>query len=508
MNDPLQALAGPAHATPYPSNPDRNHGATLHRMLSIPSWVIVLVVAVHLLGFVTSLVALLQTRTAQGTLAWLIALNALPWIALPAWWLFGRRRFAGYVSARRGEDRELSAVAANAAERARAFHTTVKAGRGDLHALEKLAKMPILGRNAVDLLVDGEETYENMFQGMERARKTLLVLFYTVRDDEVGRRMQEILVRKAREGVTVRFLFDGAGSYHLPESWMNTLEEVGARTAGFRLTRGVRLRSQLNFRNHRKVVVVDGREGWVGGLNIGEEYLGRDADIGAWRDTHLHLVGPAALGLQLVFVEDWHWATTEVLELDWTPTEAPDGADVAAVMVASGPADPVETASLLIQHVIHAAEQRIWMATPYLVPDEGVAAALVLARLRGVDVRLLVPERSDIFLAHLAAFSYFEPLLDAEVRIFRYNAGFMHSKTFVIDDAVVGVGTLNLDNRSLRLNFEITAVLVDESAAARMETIFEADFTRSTEFTTDDLERLPLSTRLGSRAARLLAPVL
>lgn len=476
--------------------------------MSLPTWAVALVVVVHLLGFVTSLVALLYTRTAQGTLAWLISLNALPWLALPAWWLFGRRRFEGYVSARRGEDRELSAVAAEAAERARAFHATVHAGPGELQALEKLARMPILGSNAVDILVDGEETFESLFRGMERARKTLLVLFYTVRDDEVGRRMQEILIRKAREGVMVRFLFDGAGSYHLPEAWMKTLEEAGVRTAGFRLTRGVRLRSQLNFRNHRKVVVVDGAEGWVGGLNIGEEYLGRDPDIGAWRDTHLHVVGPAALGLQLVFVEDWHWATAEVLALDWTPAAAPAGGEVAAVMVPSGPADPVETASLLIQHVIHTAERRLWMATPYLVPDEGVVAALVLARLRGVDVRLLVPKRPDILLVHLAAFSHFGPLLDAEVRIFRYNAGFMHSKTFVMDEAVVGIGTLNLDNRSLRLNFEITAVVVDESAATRMEEIFEADFARSTELTTDDMERLPLSTRLGSRAAQLLAPVL
>jgi cardiolipin synthase A/B len=476
-------------------------------MVSLPTWAVVLVV-VHLIGFVTSLVALLQTRTAQGTLAWLIALNALPWLALPAWWLFGRRRFEGYVSARTGEDRELSELAEKAAERVRPLHATVNAGRGDLHALEKLAKMPILGSNNADILVDGEETYESMFRGMERARTTLLVLFYTVRDDAVGRRLQEILVRKAREGVMVRFLFDGAGSYHLPESWLNTLEDAGVRTAGFRLGRGVRLRSQLNFRNHRKVVVVDGREGWVGGLNIGEEYLGRDADIGAWRDTHLHIVGPAALGLQLVFVEDWHWATTEVLALDWTPDEAPGGGQVAAVMVASGPADKVETASLLIQHVIHAAERRLWMATPYLVPDEGVAAALVLARLRGVDVRLLVPKRPDNFLVHLAAFGHFGPLLGAGVRIFRYTAGFMHAKTFVLDDAVVGVGTLNLDNRSLRLNFEITAVLVDESAAIRMEEIFEADFARSTEFTTGDMARLPLSTRLGSRAAQLLAPVL
>jgi cardiolipin synthase len=246
----------------------------------------------------------------------------------------------------------------------------------------------------------------------------------------------------------------------------------------------------------------------VGGLNIGEEYLGRDPDIGAWRDTHLHLTGPAVLGLQLAFVEDWHWATSERLELDWAPIPAPDAGDVVALTIPSGPADPVETASLLVQHVIHSARARLWMTTPYLVPDEGVAAALVLARLRGVDVRILVPEKPDILLAHLAAFSYFGPLLDAGVRIFRYASGLMHAKTFLMDDSVVGVGTLNLDNRSLRLNFEITAVMADASTAAHMEAILEEDFARSTELTRHDMERLPLATRLGSRAARLLAPVL
>lgn len=462
----------------------------------------------HLLGAVISLVALMRTRTAQGTVAWVIALNTLPWMAVPAWWLFGRSRFQGYVTARKGKDAAMQDMAERASRQVKPFRESVDSERGGVAAAELLARMPLLRGNAVEILVDGEATYADLFAGMEEARTTLLVEYYTVRDDEVGSRLQDIMLRKAKEGVCVRFLYDGAGSYSLPEAWLDRCREGGIEVAGFQLSRGIRLRSQLNFRNHRKIVVVDGRVGWVGGLNIGEEYLGRDPDIGEWRDTHLRVTGPAVLGLQLTFLEDWHWASGELPELDWTPHPAPGGEDLPVLMVPSSPADRHETASLLMQHIIHSADRRLWIASPYLVPDEGVMGALKLAALRGVDLRLLVPLRPDSFPVHLAAFGYFGPLLDEGVRIFRYNRGFLHAKAFVMDDRAVGVGTLNLDNRSLRLNFEVTALVLDPVTAARMEEIFEADFGRSTEIHREMLENRPLLHHMGTRAALLLAPIL
>jgi len=468
----------------------------------------VLVLVVHVLGALTSLVALLRTRTPQGTVAWIVSLNTIPWVAVPAWWLFGRSRFQGYVLARQGKDRELAGVVAGAYEKVKGHRVAVASTRGGMVASQRLARMPLLGGNEVKILVDGDETFADLFSGMEEARKTLLVQFYIVRDDAVGRRLQEIMLRKAAEGVSVRFLFDGAGSYRLPERWLDGLRKGGVEVSGFHLARGIRLRSQLNFRNHRKIVVVDGRVGWVGGLNVGEEYLGRDPDIGAWRDIHARVTGPSALGLQLIFLEDWHWATGEVPAVDWTPHPAPGGGNTPVLMVPSGPADETETASLLMQHIIHSSTTRLWIASPYFVPDQGVMGAFLLAQLRGVDVRILVPRRPDNLAVHLAAFAYFRPLLEAGIRIFRYGHGFLHSKTFVMDDDVVGVGTLNLDNRSLRLNFEVTALMVDRGVAARMEEIFQEDFAQCRELLLEEVEGLSLPFRLGVRAATLLAPIL
>jgi cardiolipin synthase len=462
----------------------------------------------HLVGAAISLVALVRTRTAQGTVAWIVSLNTLPWLAVPAWWLFGRSRFHGYVTARRGKDQALQDVSDAAYQQVKRFRDQVDSERGGIRAAERLARIPLLRGNAVKILVDGEATYEDLFRGMEEARTTLLVEYYTVRDDEVGSRLQEIMLRKAKEGVAVRFLYDGAGSYALPEAWLDRCREGGVEVAGFQLTRGIRLRSQLNFRNHRKIVVVDGRVGWLGGLNIGEEYLGRDPDIGEWRDTHMRVTGPAVLGLQLTFLEDWHWASGEIPELDWTPHPAPGGEDLPVLVIPSGPADGHETASLLMQHTIHSADHRLWISSPYFVPDEGVMGALKLAALRGVDVRLMVPCRPDNIVVHLASFGYFGPLLDEGVRIFRYGPGLLHAKTLVLDDGAMAVGTLNLDNRSLRLNFEVTALVLDPGAAARMAEIFQRDLAGTTELHREMLEERPLLQRLGTRAALLLAPIL
>ncbi len=476
-------------------------------MGGVPPWVLFLLAA-HLVGFITSIVALMETRTAEGTVAWLLSLNTVPWIAIPAWWLFGRSRLSGYVTARRGGDARLRDTLDLPSPELLAFRPNgVSTDRGVL-VVEELARMPVLRGNAIEVLVDGEATYENLFAGIAEARHTLLVQFYIVRNDRAGARLRDALIAKAREGVRVYFLYDGAGCYGLPDAWFEALEDAGVEVNGFALRRGLTRRAHVNFRNHRKLVVVDGRLGWVGGFNIGEEYLGRDPEFGDWRDVHLWIEGPAVLGLKLSFVEDWYWTSGEIPQFDWTPCEATDGSDVPVLLIPSGPADPRETASLFFQHVIHSATRRIWIATPYFVPDQAVMAAFQLARLKGVDVRILVARRPDSLPVHLASFTYFQPLLEAGVRIFRYDAGFLHSKIFVADDRISGVGTLNLDNRSLRLNFEITALLMGSWAASEVEAVFERDFEQSTEMAPQDLEGHSLGFRVACRAARLLSPIL
>jgi cardiolipin synthase A/B len=471
-----------------------------------------LVLVAHGLGLVTSVVALMSARTSQGAIAWVISLNTLPYLAVPLYWILGQPRFEGYVSARRGDVSRLREALDGLPEQVEPFRPSLPQTRGGITAVERLARMPVLSGNETRLLIDGEATFDSIFKGIARAREYVLVQFYTIRDDGMGRRLQEVLKAKVREGVPVHLLFDRIGSRSLTGRWVDELTEVGVKVHSFRSSRAMirrrlRPRLQINFRNHRKIVVVDGREGWLGGLNVSDAYLGLDPKIGPWRDTHLHLRGPATLGLQLAFLEDWHWSAEEILELDWTPRPV-DEADEPVLILPSGPADPVETAILMIHHAIHAAARRLWIATPYFVPDEGVLSALKLAALRGVDVRILVPATADVPLVHLAKLAVVEPLLTVGVRVLQYTAGFMHTKAYLVDDRAAGVGTVNLDNRSFRLNFEITALLMDRAAVARVEAMFEEDFRNAQPLEEAELAARPFWSRAASRAAHLLAPIL
>jgi cardiolipin synthase A/B len=461
----------------------------------------------HAMGFFSSLDALMATRTAPGAVAWIVSLNTFPYLAVPAYWVFGRTKFQGYVIGRREGDTVLHRVLHEKMSLVQPYSVTLPPGARHVQAIERLAKMPLVRGNGVELLVDGEATFRSIFAGIESAERYVLVQSYIVRDDRLGREMKRLLEAKARAGVRVHFLYDEIGSYQLPGSYLDELAAAGVDVHRFHSTRGSGNRFQLNFRNHRKIVVVDGRIGWVGGLNVGDEYLGRDPKFGNWRDTHLMMEGPATLCLQLSFVEDWNWATGEVVDLDWEPAPAAD-ADVPVLVLPSGPADRFETASLMVQHAIHSATRRLWISSPYFVPDEGVIAALKLAALRGVDVRILIPERPDNVLAYFAAYALIGPLLEAGVQVHRYEAGFLHGKTFLIDDLASAVGTVNLDNRSFRLNFEISAWVMDPAFASRMEAMFNADFARSRLMTLADVDERPLWFRAASRAAYLTAPVL
>ncbi len=469
------------------------------------------IVLIHLTGAVLAGMALMKVRTPQGTLAWGLSLLVVPYLAIPAYWILGPSRFEGYVSARRGGDDKLRAAVGDVEAEARRFQAEIPETRGGIRAIERLARMPVLRGNRTHLLVDGEEAFPSLFQGIERARDYVLIQFYTIHDDRVGRKLRDLLVDRARSGVRVHLLFDRIGSRSLPRRYVRILREAGVEVSAFLSSRAwirqrFRPRIQVNFRNHRKILVVDGREGWLGGLNASVAYLGEDPRIGAWRDTHLHLEGPSVAGLQLAFLEDWHWSTGTVLSLDWTPR--PVEADEAVLILPSGPADPVETANLMIHHAIHGARDRFWLATPYFVPDEGILSALELAVLRGVDVHLLVPSSADVPLVHLAKLAVLPRLLRAGVAVHRYSAGFMHSKAFLVDNRAAAVSTVNLDNRSLRLNFEITALLLDPGAVLRVQSMLEADLARSEPVTAAELDARPTIERVAARGAYLLAPIL
>lgn len=463
------------------------------------------ILLIHLLGIVSAIMALMSSRTSQGAVAWIISLLTFPYVALPAYWFFGRPRFYGYVSARGQRDTVLRRVLVR--YRANVQPYVAPSTNADIQAVEQLAMMPLTHGNQATLLIDGPAMFESLFDGIDRAEQYVLVQFFIVRSDALGQRLKHHLQRAAQRGVRVYFLYDEVGSRKLADSYLNDLISDGVAVSAFRSSRGFKHRFQLNFRNHRKVTVIDGKEGWIGGFNVGVEYLGENPRHGPWRDTHLKLEGPSVLGLQEAFWEDWHWATDEVISLNWIADTSTSVSSHHVVIVPSGPADRQDTASLLVQQVIHSAKQRLWVTSPYFVPDQGVQDALRLAAMRGVDVRVMIPERPDHLLVFLSAFTFLPDMLRAGVKIYRYLPGFLHQKVMLVDNEAATVGTVNLDNRSFRLNFEITAFIPSRDFATSVEVMLEKDFAHCRRVTIDEINQRPVLMKVVSRAAYLMAPV-
>ena len=468
----------------------------------------VVVMLFHVMGFASSIHAVMSTRTSQGAIAWAVTLNTFPYLAVPAYWVFGRSKFQGYVVSRRNTDDLTERIEREVLETVAPYRVAEADRVEAASAAEGLAGMPVLSGNRVDLLIDGDATFTSILKGIDQAKEYVLVQFYIVHDDGLGRALKDHLIAKAKQDVRVYFLFDEIGSHALPNSYKQELRDAGVEIYEFNTRKGRRNRFQLNFRNHRKIVVTDGRVAWIGGHNVGDEYLGKDPKFGHWRDTHVRIEGPAVLKAQISFLEDWYWATDTLPKLNWAAHRAPDGSDARVLFIPTGPADDLETCNLMFVHAINSAKKRIWIASPYFVPEHSVIVALQLAGLRGVDVRILVPDNPDQMLVYLAAYSYFDEAGQTGVKFYRYQDGFLHEKAMLIDDEVATIGTANFDNRSFRLNFEITAVVVDPEFIPKVERMFEEDFKRSRLMEEGEYDRKPWYFRLGVRTARLTAPIL
>ncbi len=466
------------------------------------------VMLIHLAGFLSSIDAVMSARTAQGSIAWAVLLNTFPYLAVPAYWVFGSNKFEGYVVARRDANQRNKLVEEEVSETVERFRVASEDRPQAMLAAERLAYMPTMGGNKVDLLVDGEDTFDSILSGIDEAEDYVLVQFYTINDDGLGSDLKERLLAATERGVRAYVLCDEIGSHSLPSSYTDALKDGGVEFYEFNDQKGRRYRFQINFRNHRKIVVVDGHLAWIGGHNVGDAYLGKDPDFGDWRDTHMKIEGPAALTAQISFIEDWNWATGSIPELNWTGRAAADGSDSHVLVIPSSPADSLETATLMFLHAITSARERIWIASPYFVPDTAILAALQLASLRGVDIRIVVPKKPDHLLVHLAAFSYFDDVTRTGTQIYRYQAGFLHEKVMLIDEQMATVGTANFDNRSFRLNFEITAAVTDSAFVAKVEKMFEEDFERSRLMEEGESQNKPWWFRLGVQLARLAAPIL
>ncbi|MBD2212134.1 cardiolipin synthase [Nostoc linckia FACHB-104] len=465
-------------------------------------------VVVHALGIAHAAHAVMNVRSSQGAIAWGISLVTFPWLAIPLYWILGRTKFHGYGEALRLVYAQHHKLASQTYTDIAKFKVPLSDKIATLQPLaETFTGIPFTSGNAAELLIDGKRTYEAMLSAIAFATNYILLESYIVNDDQAGNEFKEALIEKAQQGVNIYFLYDEIGSNKLSRSYLQSLRKSGIQVSAFHTTKGKGNRFQLNFRNHRKIIVVDGEIGFLGGLNIGDEYLGKNPRLSPWRDTHMRLEGPTVQSLQASFLQDWYWATRKLLDVNWEIKPNRE-LNQSAFVLPTGPADHLKACNLFFVNAINEAQTRLWIATPYFVPDEATLTALKLATMRGVDVRILLPNRPDHLFVYLCSFSYYNEMEAFGIKLYRYKHGFMHQKIILIDDDMAGVGTVNLDNRSFFLNFEVMGFVAASQFVASVEKMLEDDLAVSVAVDFSEYKRKPLWFKLAVRISRLLMPLL
>ena len=459
---------------------------------------------VHILG---------DRQSPSASFAWIILNLALPIIGVPAYVLLGKYRIRGYIKRRSIRNFEFSGYARDLTQQwlmpsGESYNVpaTIEPNFGTFRQIfSKFGPIFEPHPAEVKLLVDGKATFEEIFRAIASAKRYILVQYYILKSDRLGLELKRLLIAKAQAGLPVYLLYDDMGSFWLKQEYINDLRRAGIRVEKFLPVRSLKRGFQINFRNHRKLVVVDGVYAFTGGLNIGEEYaerrlIPRGRKFSFWRDTHMRIVGPAVFQLEELFLEDWHFATHETIDMtkispppELLPpkhdagtaqerdfpvklhTATGQGTKAFVQIVPSQPTDEQLIGILLFMQIIQSARKRLWIATPYFVPDTPLLRELELAALRGVDIRLILPRKSDNQFVHWVTLSYAEPLQAIGVKVCLYDKGFMHQKVALVDDCMAVLGSTNFDNRALYLNFETTVLVHGTEFAAEVERVLRDD---------------------------------
>ncbi len=461
------------------------------------------------MGAVVTAPSVLLQRAGRPTaaLSWLLALFAIPAIALFAWWLFGRVHLRRKRRLRRRAVQVTTASLRETCEKVLGEDPAPAAVPGVLRRVSNLPRLlqdavfPPAAGNAVTLLVDGDAVHRAWRELVAAADDHLHLMFYIWRNDNTGRALRDALVDKARQGIEVRVLYDAIGSLRLPRDFFGPVRAAGGKVAAFLPVRLASATPTLNFRNHRKLLISDGRRAYTGGINVGDEHL-------AWRDVGMVIEGPGVNQLQEVFIDDWFFATGERLSDPKCFCGRPAvQAGAVCETIASGPDQVFNATREMVFLAVTQCRQRLWIATPYFVPDEALLLALRTAVYRGVDVRLQLARLSDSPLVHRASRVFYPELLDAGVRILEYE-GMLHAKAMVLDEEDVLIGSANLDTRSFRLNFEVSTFVTDRGVNAALAGFFEALCSQSRAVTGESWQRRGGTARLQDALAHLLSPLL
>ncbi|WP_372642600.1 cardiolipin synthase [Ancylomarina sp.] len=462
----------------------------------------------------TLIVVILENRSPQKTISWILVLILLPIIGLVSYLVFGQ----SYRKQKMFNLKELGDL--------KWLQTLSQDQKGKLEISEYLkderihekknvmtlllnnSKALLTGQNKVKILNDGEETFTEIYKSLRKAKEHIHLEYYIIEDSELASELRKILLERAKAGVEIRIIYDAVGSWKLSQEYINSLREVGIKVHAFLPVRFPILTSRINYRNHRKIIVIDGKTAFVGGLNFADRYKNGIPGIGIWRDTHLKIVGEAASSLQIVFLIDWYFVRQEVLlDEKYRPNFKVN--EHCLIQIVSSGADS-DWASILQAYfsAIASAKQNVYISSPYFMPNESILMALKTAAMSGVDVRVMIPNESDSTMTFYGTLSYIEELLEAGVKIFFYKAGFNHSKIMMVDGIISTVGTANMDIRSFEQNFEVNALVYDEKITLELRDRFLKDLEQSDQIDLITWQKRSKSQKLKESMARIFAPLL
>lgn len=498
--------------------------AILEAALTGWDWLIDNIIYVNLL--LSVVIVFFQRRDPKAVWTWLLALYFIPGFGILLYLLFGQDFHKSKMFRIKNLEDKMRYSVESQEEMLRSFnHENLEdplvRDYGDLIMYNlKTSGCVMTVYNELEIFTDGEAKFEDLRRSLRQARHFIHIQYYIIKNDELFDSIVPILIDRVRNGVEVRILYDGMGGRFMPQKRWEQLEKAGVKVGVFFPALLGRLNLRINYRNHRKIVVIDGNIGYVGGFNIGREYISRDPKFGYWRDTHLRITGDAVVSLQIRFALDWNYVTHENLFTNMAYFEPQDRADLVRAMqtgekrllaiqiVASGP----DTLDRQIRNnyleLFHKARKNIYIQTPYFVPDDTILSALKIAARSGVDVRLMIPCKPDHPFVYWATYSYAGDLLQAGARCYVYDNGFLHAKGVMVDGRVSCYGTANMDIRSFELNFEVNATIYDEEVTRELEEIFRNDLYHCREITPEVYEKRSLLIRVKEQGSRLLSPLL
>lgn len=457
----------------------------------------------------------LERKDPSATLAWIMILFILPGVGILAYVLLSQNisrqrifRLTRYEQAIIHSQLEEQITEYHAGE-VQYQNPEAERWHDMIHMHQTYSKSYFTQDNSLKIFTDGVEKFEALFHDLRNAQSGINIMYYIVKHDEMGIALIDLLTEKAREGVQVRLLMDALGGRQIFRRYLKEFTAAGGKYAYFFEPRFRVLNINLNYRNHRKLVIIDDEIGYLGGFNVANEYVGKVKRFGYWRDTHLRISGGAVQDMQARFILDWRFASREKLALSAAYFGKPPSKGKTGIQIVScGPESTKEEVKYGYLKMIYSAKRSISIQTPYFVPDRSLLEALKTAVFSGIDVSIMIPCKPDHLFVYWATYSYVGELLEAGARVYIYENGFLHAKTICVDGEVASVGSANFDIRSFRLNFEVNAFLYDGSETKKLQEAFEQDLLKSSQLTRERYQQRSLLIRFKERVSRLLSDLL